>query len=275
MPLPCDLRCRGAPPFLPTLHVVIPFYNEAGTLTACVRRVAAAPRPDGWRLALALIDDHSHPEGRAAVESLARELRTEGLRVCLRRHDVNRGKGAALQTGFDTILGGDPPDTDLVIIQDADLEYDPADYHRLIERLLAGRADVVIGSRWQRRRLAGFKVRLHRLANRGLTALSNLATGYHLSDMECCYKLFTVPTLRRMRPWLSEARFGIEPQIVATLARLGARVEQVSIGYEPRSASEGKKIGWIDGLRALAVIARERFKGRSPASPPRPEHTGE
>jgi glycosyltransferase involved in cell wall biosynthesis len=251
---------------VPTLHVVIPFYNEAATIDPCVRRVLAADLPAGqWTRALILVDDASRHQDRLALESLAGRLRADGHQACLCRHEANRGKGAALQTGFDTLLAADPPGEDLVIIQDADLEYDPADYPHLMEPLLADAADAVIGTRWgTHRRITGVSRRVHAWGNGLLTRLSNLMTGYGLSDMECCYKLMTVGLLRRLRPWLSERRYGVEPQIVAALARLGARVAQVPVSYDPRSAAEGKKIGWVDGVRAVQVIAWERFRRKPP-----------
>ena len=220
---------------------------------------------------MVLVDDHSVAPDRLLAESMAAELRREDCRVLLRRHDVNRGKGAGVQTGFDAVLAADPADDDLVIIQDADLEYDPADYERLLEPLRSGEAEVVIGSRWHDPPKAGLQPALHAWGNRVLTRFSNLMTGYRLSDMECCYKLMTVRVLRRVRPLLSEARYGIEPQMVAALARLGATVAEVAVSYSPRSAAEGKKIGWKDGVRALHVIIREKFRAATPPAGPRPD----
>lgn len=253
---------------MPTLHVVIPVYNERHTLSPCVRRVLAAPLPKGWGLRVQLIDDHSSDEHFESVESLFSSLTTEGQPVSLHRHEVNKGKGAALQTGFDLILSGDPPesppaDDDLVIIQDADLEYDPNDYAKLMQPLIDGRVDAVLGTRWGRHRpLPTLRHRIHALGNAALTLLSNIMTGYRVSDMECCYKIVPVRVLKQLRSMLSEERFGIEPQYVAALARLKARVAEVPISYEPRGPAEGKKIGWKDGVRALLVIARERFKSK-------------
>jgi glycosyltransferase involved in cell wall biosynthesis len=255
---------------VPTLHVVIPFYNEGPLFESCARRVVAAPLPDGWARALLVVDDHSRDRDRRMLDGVVTRLVAEGHQVAARHHEVNRGKGAAVQTGFDALLATEPPDDDLVIIQDADLEYDPADYGRLMAPLLAGVVDAVVGTRWGRhRQVTGVKARLHAWGNAGLTRLSNMMTGLDLNDMECCYKLVTLDLLRRMRPWLNEQRYGVEPQMVAALARLGARVAQVAISYDPRSAAEGKKIGWVDGVRALYVIARERLRRAPP--PPGPE----
>ena len=232
-----------------------------------MKRILSAPMPDGWSPAIVLVDDHSEAAHRATLDELVATLRSEDIEV--RSHDHNRGKGAAVRTGFDAILAAGPPDDDLVIIQDADLEYDPSDYRRLMEPLLNGDADAVIGSRWgDHRQISGLKRRLHGWGNSVLTRCSNLMTGFRLRDMECCYKLFTIELLRRLRPWMSEARYGVEPQMVAALARLGARVSEVAVSYDPRSVAEGKKIGWRDGVRALYVIARERRR-RRPPEPPR------
>jgi glycosyltransferase involved in cell wall biosynthesis len=251
---------------VPTLHVVIPVYNERNTLSPCVRRVLASPLPAEWDVRIQLIDDHSDDAHFPAVEALAHALEHERQPITLHRHEINKGKGAALQTGFDIILAlPEVRDDDLVIIQDADLEYDPDDYSRLMQPIIDGKADAVVGTRWgEHRPLPSLKHKVHALGNGVLTLLSNMMTGYRVSDMECCYKVVPVHMLRNLRPLLSENRFGIEPQYVAALARLRARVAEVPVNYDPRGLAEGKKIGWRDGVRALIVIARERFKGRQP-----------
>ena len=251
---------------MPTLHIVIPVYNERGTLEPCIRRVLGAPLPDGWSRGITLVDDHSDASHFPAVETLVKRLRDEGVPLLFHRHEVNKGKGAALQTGFDTVLAGQAAvpvgENDLVIIQDADLEYDPGDYASLMRPLIDGVADAVLGTRWgDHYEYKSLKHRVHAMGNGALTLLSNIMTGYRVSDMECCYKLFPVSLLRKLRPMLTEPRFGIEPQIVAALSRLKARVTQVPIQYDPRGIAEGKKIGWKDGVRALIVIAREKFRG--------------
>ena len=244
-----------------TLHVVIPFYNEPDTIQQCVRRVVDAHLGEGWQRRIVIVDDHSVEPSHVVVDSLVRHLQTEGCDVTLHRHDVNRGKGAALATGFDAVLETNPPDDDLVIIQDADLEYDPADFRRLMEPIIAGESDAVVGTRWGvHHPIAGMRRRVHRWGNGLLTACSNLMTSNRVSDMECCYKVFSVALLGRLRPWLSEPRFGIEPQIMAGLSRIGATITNVPISYDPRSITAGKKIGWIDALAAVRVIVRERFR---------------
>jgi glycosyltransferase involved in cell wall biosynthesis len=246
---------------VPTLHVVIPVYNEPGTLATIVERVRAAVLPSGWQRAVVLVDDCSAPKGRTAVEGVHADLLARGASASLLRHAVNRGKGAALRSGFDHVLTH-ASDDDAVIIQDADLEYDPADFAAMLEPVLEGWADAVYGTRWgSHRPVRSVTGRVHAAGNRVLTLLSNVVTGLHVDDMECCYKLLTIPTLRAIRPRLTEDRFGIEPQITAGLAAVGARLGQRQISYAPRGFRDGKKIGWVDGLRALFVILRERMLG--------------
>ncbi len=248
---------------MPVLHVVIPFYNEGDTVVRCVQRVLAAALPDGWSRSLVVVDDHSDASDRDTLREMVATLRSHGHLVELCRHERNQGKGAALRTGFDAVLAAQASDDDFVIIQDADLEYDPADYGRLMQRLLRGDVDVVVGTRWgEHHTVTGFARRLHAWGNRVLSRCSNLMTGLDLRDMECCYKLVPVRLLHRLRPRLTESRYGVEPQMIAVLAKMAARVGQVPVSYDPRSAAEGKKIGWPDGVRALWVIARERLRRR-------------
>lgn len=246
---------------MPTLHVIIPFYNEAETVQQCVRRVIDAPIGEDWRKSIVIVDDCSDDSSHGVVDSLVRELQSGGCDVSLHRHVVNQGKGTALTTGFDVVLKNQPAKNDLVIIQDADLEYDPADFRRLMEPIIAGESDAVVGTRWGAHHpIVGLRRRLHRWGNGILTACSNLVTGNRVNDMECCYKVFSVGLLGRLRPWLSEPRFGIEPQIMASLSRIGATISDVPISYDPRSIAAGKKIDWIDALAAVRVIVRERFR---------------
>ncbi len=250
---------------MPLLHVVIPIYNERGTLEACLRNVLGVNLPDGFSPHLWLVDDCSNDENYTEVKRVSSLLAGEGHPVTLNRHEVNQGKGGALQTGFDRILASGATPDDIVIIQDADLEYDPNDYPDLMAPLLAGAADAVLGTRWgDHRELKGLKRKIHAWGNGALTTLSNLMTGHRVSDMECCYKVFSVSFLRRLRPMLYEKRFGIEPQMVASMARLKARVTERPIHYDPRGLDAGKKIGWKDGVRAIWVIGRERFRGTPP-----------
>lgn len=261
---------------MPTLHVVVPCYNEERTLAPCVRRVLAAPLPSGWCVAVVVVDDHSNEATRVLSEALAAGgdggpagARAGDARVHLLRHQVNRGKGASIRTGFAAILDRVAQDPrrrrDVVVIQDADLEYDPSDFAALLAPLLDGKADAVFGNRWGARWFADparrtLRRRVHRAGNGVLTVASNLLTGLSVHDMECCYKLIPVELLSRVVPHLTEDRFGIEPQLAAVLGRLGARVVEVEVAYSPRSFGEGKKIGVRDAFRALWVMARERMK---------------
>jgi len=225
---------------LPLLSVVIPCFNERDTIERIVEAVLAAPVPD---LEVIVVDDCSTDGTR---EILREKIAPRVERVIF--HERNRGKGAALRTGFAAVTG------DLVIVQDADLEYDPQDYPRLIAPILAGRADVVFGSRFS----GGASVRVlyywHYVGNRFLTTLSNMLTNINLSDMEVCYKVFRREILHKIR--LEEDRFGFEPEITAKVARLGCRIYEVGISYAGRTYREGKKIGWRDGVRAIWCILK-------------------
>ena len=236
---------------MPTLHVVIPVFNEAETLATILDRVQAVPLPEPWHINITVVDDGSSPQFAAALEETVADRSLDVI-----RHDQNQGKGAALRTGFDSVLQHGQDD-DVVVVQDADLEYDPNDLIALLEPVRQGNADAVVGTRWgPHHPLQGLRPRLHRLINGLLTVLSNWLTGLDLTDMECCQKLLTIPTLRKVRPHLTEDRFGVEPQLIAALAAHQVRLAEVPVSYEPRSMDEGKKIGWQDGVRALLVIAR-------------------
>jgi glycosyltransferase involved in cell wall biosynthesis len=220
---------------MPTLTVVVPVFNEARTVREILRRVRASPVDKE----IVVVDDGSTDGTR---ELLAGEA-GDDLRVIL--HERNRGKGAALHTGFAAARG------DVVVVQDADLEYDPAEYPRLLEPIADGRADAVFGSRFLGgpHRVLYFR---HRLGNAFLTFVSNLATNLNLTDMETCYKAVRRELLQSLV--LVEDRFGFEPEITAKLARAGARVYEVPISYSGRTYEEGKKIRWHDGVRALWCV---------------------
>lgn len=227
-----------------TLTVVIPTYNEAGTLQEVVARVQAVDVPTE----IIIVDDAS-TDGSADV---AARIAASAENVTLLRHDRNRGKGRAVRTGFEAATG------DFVLVQDADLEYDPADYSKLLNPLLEGRADAVYGSRFltsSEHRVLYFR---HYLGNRLLTLLSNLATDLNLTDMESCYKVFRRELLQSIV--LEEDRFGIEPEITAKIAKAGARVYEVGISYHGRTYEQGKKIRPRDGVWALWCILKYAVK---------------
>lgn len=241
---------------MPVVHVVIPCYNEAETLQPCLDRLLAAEFPEGWERRVLIIDDHSEQE----TATIARTAAGEEERIALIRHDRNHGKGAALRTGFTKALESATAE-DVVVVQDADLEYDPNDLASILEAFEREEVDAVFGDRFDGGSRASPLGRIHTTVNRGLTRASNLVTGLSIADMECCYKAIRVPMLRRVLPELDERGFGIEPQITAALARAGARIENFPVSYSPRRFDEGKKIGVGDGIRALFVVMRERLRG--------------
>ncbi len=240
---------------MPTLWVVMPVYNEPATLAESASRSLRAALPGDWRTRLVLVDDGSNDGTAAEVRRLGED---EGVVALF--HPRNRGKGAAIRTGFARALELAVPD-DAILVQDADLEYDAADFAGLLAPAARGEADVVLGNRWADRP-QGLKRTAHRLLNGFLTVSSNLTTGLAVRDMECCLKLFTVPAMRTILPELDEERFGIEPQIVASAARHALRVAEAPVSYRPRSFDEGKKIRMKDGLRVFVVLWRERRRTR-------------
>ncbi len=223
-----------------TVSIVIPCYNELATIEQVVDAVLASPLPSKEVI---VVDDASTDGTRELLQS-AIEPRVAKV-IC---HARNQGKGAALRTGFAAATG------DIVMVQDADLEYDPRDYEKLLAPILEGRADVVFGSRFaggESHRVCYF---WHAVGNRALTLLSNMLTDLNLTDMEVCYKVFRREILQQIE--IEEDRFGFEPEITAKVAKLGCRIYEVGISYAGRTYAEGKKIGWKDGVRAIWCILK-------------------
>jgi glycosyltransferase involved in cell wall biosynthesis len=228
------------------LSVVIPVFNEASTVEGLLARVLAVDA-EGVEKEIVVVDDASSdgtPEVLAGLDG------RDGVRVLT--HEVNQGKGAALATGFAAATG------DVVLIQDADLEYDPGEYPKLLQPILDGRADVVYGSRFAGSDAHRVLYFWHSVGNRFLTLLSNAFTNLNLSDMETCYKVFRREVLENLR--IEEARFGFEPEITAKIAAGRWRVYEVGISYHGRTYEEGKKIGWKDGFQAIWCILKYNLK---------------
>ncbi|HEX9703921.1 MAG TPA: glycosyltransferase family 2 protein [Gemmatimonadales bacterium] len=222
-----------------TLSVIVPAYNEAATIEAVVRRLRGVP----LHLEVIAVNDASTDGTREAVDALHRP----GLVDQVIHHEANRGKGAAVRAGIAAATG------EVIVVQDADLEYDPADLPALLEPIRSGRADAVYGSRFQGgpHRVLFF---WHAIGNRFLTLLSNMATNLNLTDLETCYKLVRADLLKRLP--LRSNRFGFEVEITARLAQAGARIWELPISYSGRTYAEGKKITWRDGFAALFHILR-------------------
>ena len=237
------------------ISLVVPVYNEKTSVEELIRRVVAVDMPKE----LIVVDDCSTDGSREILSRLA-ERGLDALpdahprnenRLAVLFQERNQGKGAALRRGFEAATG------DVVVVQDADLEYDPREIPRLVKPILDGHADVVFGSRFvgETRRVLYY---WHAVVNWGLTTLSNMTSGLNLTDMETCYKAFRREVIQSIR--IEEDRFGFEPEITAKVARAGARVYEVPISYHGRTYEEGKKIGWKDGFRAVYAIAKYSLK---------------
>jgi len=231
------------PPKLNKLSVVVPVYNERNTITEIIRRVRTVELPDGIEREIIVVDDGSTDGTRDVL----RQLGDSTVRVLFQER--NQGKGAALRTGFSHATG------DYVLVQDADLEYDPNDWPRLLGPVLAGKARVVYGSRFtgERRNM----LLLHWIGNRFLSLVTNVLYNTTLSDMETCYKLVDRALIESLA--LQSNRFDIEPEITAKILKRGVRIYEVPISYTGREFSEGKKIEWTDGFGALWTLLKYRF----------------
>ncbi len=224
------------------LSIIIPCYNEEKT----IRDIIYAIQNSGiTNYEIIIVDDCSTDKSKEILKS----LNFEKLKVIF--HDKNKGKGAALKTGFNEAKG------DICIIQDADLEYDPKEYNLMIEPILNNKADVVYGSRFQGGRPHRVVYFWHRIGNGFLTLLSNIFTDLNLSDMETCYKAFKTEIIKSIE--IEENRFGFEPEITAKISKMNLRIYEIGISYYGRTYSEGKKIGWKDGIRAIYCILKYNF----------------
>jgi glycosyltransferase involved in cell wall biosynthesis len=237
-------RDDAAPAKLRKLSVVVPVFNERNTLVEIVRRMRAVELPDGIEREIIVVDDGSNDGTRDVLNQLGDST----VRVVM--HEANRGKGAALRTGFAHATG------DYVLVQDADLEYDPEDWPKLLNPVLRGKARVVYGSRFtgERRNM----LLLHWIGNRFLSMTTNVLYNTTLSDMETCYKLVDRALMLELK--LRCNRFDIEPEITAKLLRQGRRIVERPVRFDPRNRASGKKIGWRDGFHAIAVLIKYRFQ---------------
>ena len=230
-----------------TLSIVIPAFNEAATIHLILNKIKMVDLIHGIKKEIIVVNDCSTDDTSKAVKAYMEAH--SGMLIHLVEHDKNQGKGAALHTGIDYATG------DYIIIQDADLEYDPKEYNLLLQPILNDFADVVYGSRFMGGKPHRILFFWHSIGNKWLTFLSNVFTNLNLTDMETCYKLFKSEIIKGLE--LKENRFGFEPEVTAKVARVpGIRIYEVGISYYGRTYEEGKKIGWKDGFRALYCILK-------------------
>ena len=225
------------------ISIVIPIYNEKETLRDILKAVDKAALPKGMTREIVLIDDYSMDGTRDILKKLEKKYK-------IYYHRKNKGKGAALRTGFKQATG------DIIIIQDADLEYDPKEYVKLLAPILDDKADIVYGSRFMGGEPHRVLLYWHSWGNRMLTWMSNIFTNLNLTDMETCYKIFTREVLKKVLPKLKSNRFGFEPEFTARVSKARFRIFEIGIAYYGRTYDEGKKIGWKDGAAAFWHIIR-------------------
>ena len=228
------------------VSIVIPCYNEKNTIEKIVEAVRSAPIENKE---IIVVDDCSGDGTRTVLEEMVSQTVDRII-----YHPVNRGKGAALRSGFAAATG------DIILVQDADLEYSPEDYPLLLEPIMSGKADAVFGSRFMGGRPHRVLFFWHMVGNRFLTLLSNIFTNLNLTDLETGYKAFKAPVIKSIQ--IEEDRFGVEPEIVAKLARTGRRIYEVGISYSGRTYAEGKKVSWKDGVRAIYAIMKYNLRQR-------------
>lgn len=228
------------------LSIIIPVFNEEATIQKVLLKIASVELPQTER-EIILVDDCSTDNTKGVIDNYIQSFKSDTIKYV--RHEVNKGKGAALQTGINLTSG------DIILVQDADLEYDPKEYGTLLQPILDGHADVVYGSRFMGGKPHRILFFWHTIGNRFLTFLSNMLTNLNLTDMESGYKTFRAEVLKKIV--LQEKRFGFEPEITAKISRIkGIRIYEVGISYYGRTYAEGKKISWKDGVRAIYCILK-------------------